>query len=148
MFKKLFTESIKYYKVYYSGDAEGSLVVKANNSKEAEGIFNKEKKTLFKKGRYVETDGIEETNDKFDISLAINEGSVSTMKYLRADNKEIIITYEVRGNKAFFKVPARNVNDKYSKTKMSDEIVVSKNKFSKKFDPELEIFNWLKSINY
>jgi len=81
------------------------------------------------------------------------ESKKYSMKYLRSDNKEITIIYEVRGNRAYFKVPASELtvdaeSRTYSKSKMSDEIVVSKNKFSKKFDPELEIFNWLKSINY
>lgn len=147
-FRYLFTESTKYFKVWYDGDSEGYLVFKAKDSSEAEKLFNKEKKDIFKKTSHIVFDGAEETKDGFEISLAMNEGKISTMKYLRADNKEIVIPYEVRGNKAFFKVPARDVNDKYSKTEMSDEIVVAKNKFSKKFDPELEIFNWLKSINY
>ena len=74
------------------------------------------------------------------------------MEYLRSDNKKINIEYEVRGNKAFFKVPVSN-NKKdgtriYNDKELTDTIIVSKSKFIKKFDPEVEIFNWLKSIDY
>ena len=148
MFKNLFTEAAKYYKVWYDGDSEGYIVFKAKNYEEAEKLFNKEKKNIFKKTSNIKFDGATETKDDFEISLVFNESKTSVMKYKRADGKEIAIPYEIRYNKAFFKVPARDVNDKYSKTEMSDEIVVAKGKFEKDFNAELAIFNWLKSINY
>jgi len=63
-----------------------------------------------------------------------------TMLY-PSDDGDIRLYYTVRGNKAFFRVP------KADNSGMSDEISVSKDSKMPKFEPEMEIFNYLKSMD-
>jgi len=75
------------------------------------------------------------------------ERKILSMKYKNSKKKEIVIFYEVTGDKATFKVPTKE-NTKDIDPDMSDVISVSHSGFKGKFDPELEIFNYLKSIDY
>lgn len=74
--------------------------------------------------------------------------SQKVMTYVTACGKEISIVYNLRGAKAFFKVPKRDTSTNKIIKGFSDELSVQKDRREKTFDPELAIFNYLKSLDY
>jgi len=78
----------------------------------------------------------------------ISERKILSMKYTTMKNKEIVIFYELLGSKkAQFKVPQRDATRDID-PEMSDVLTVTKDKRADKFDPELEIFNYLRGMDY
>ena len=70
----------------------------------------------------------------------INEIKQKTMDYKTSEGKTIKIKYEVNGNVIYFEFK--------NKEGVLTNLITKFDRLSKNKDPELEIFNWLKSINY
>ena len=83
MFKELFENKEKNWRVYYSGDVEGSTIITAANYDEVEKKFKRAK--LFKPGVQVQVDNIdlEESDNK--ITLRIGDKKVINKMFDKLD---------------------------------------------------------------